>query len=134
MRRPINVPGDVGESGRASAYVSTRKTTTSAATVTPSRKSSGATWPPSFCRRRRSNWATSSGSPSSIRPIEGTIRDGYNTLAELGALDENGRMTELGRTLSRLPVDPRIGRMILAADEERLPRRRLDYRRRARGS
>ena len=52
-------------------------------------------------------------------PKRATIRDGYKTLAELSALDDTGRMTELGRTLSRLPVDPRIGRMILAADEER---------------
>ena len=52
-------------------------------------------------------------------PKHATVRDGYKTLAELSALDEKGRMTDLGRTLSRLPVDPRIGRMILAADEER---------------
>lgn len=52
-------------------------------------------------------------------PKHGTVRDGYKTLVELGALDDEGRLTELGRTLSRLPVDPRIGRMIVAADEER---------------
>ncbi|HHM04208.1 MAG TPA: ATP-dependent RNA helicase HrpA [Gammaproteobacteria bacterium] len=47
------------------------------------------------------------------------IRDGYQTLAELGAVDPRHRMTGLGRRLARLPVDPRIGRMILAADQER---------------
>jgi len=47
-----------------------------------------------------------------------TVRDGYRTLFELGALDENRELTEIGRQLSRLPVDPRIGRMILAANQE----------------
>jgi ATP-dependent helicase HrpA len=47
-----------------------------------------------------------------------TVRDGYKTLFELGALDENRELTEIGRQLSRLPVDPRIGRMILAANKE----------------
>ena len=46
------------------------------------------------------------------------VRDGYRTLFELGALDEQQELTEIGRRLSRLPVDPRIGRMILAARDE----------------
>jgi len=51
-------------------------------------------------------------------PKPDAVKDGYRTLFELGALDENRELTEIGRKLSRLPVDPRIGRMILAADEE----------------
>ncbi len=43
------------------------------------------------------------------------ISDGYRTLEELAALDRGGRLTDLGRQLARLPVDPRIGRMLLAA-------------------
>jgi ATP-dependent helicase HrpA len=43
------------------------------------------------------------------------ISDGYRTLEELAALDREGRLTPLGRQLARLPVDPRIGRMLLAA-------------------
>ena len=43
------------------------------------------------------------------------ISDGYRTLEELAALDSGGRLTDLGRQLARLPVDPRIGRMLLAA-------------------
>ena len=43
------------------------------------------------------------------------IADGYQLLGELGAVDEQQRLTELGRELSRLPIDPKIGRMILAA-------------------
>jgi ATP-dependent helicase HrpA len=51
-------------------------------------------------------------------PRADAVRDGYRTLFELGGFDEHGELTEIGRRLSRLPVDPRIGRMILAADEE----------------
>ena len=42
------------------------------------------------------------------------IREGYRVLGELGALDEEQALTPLGRRLARFPVDPRIGRMILA--------------------
>ena len=51
-------------------------------------------------------------------PRTDAVRDGFKTLFELGALDEKRELTEIGRQLSRLPVDPRIGRMILAANEE----------------
>ena len=51
-------------------------------------------------------------------PKPDAVRDGYRTLVELGAIDAKGELTEIGRQLSRLPVDPRIGRMILAAAEE----------------
>ncbi len=46
------------------------------------------------------------------------IKDGYHTLGELGAIDERNGLTEIGRALARLPIDPRIGRMILAARDE----------------
>lgn len=45
------------------------------------------------------------------------INDGYKLLEELGAVDNARRLTPLGRQLARLPVDPRLARMILAADE-----------------
>ena len=51
-------------------------------------------------------------------PKQATIRDGFKTLFEIGAIDSRDQLTPLGKMLSRLPVDPRIGRMILAADEE----------------
>jgi ATP-dependent helicase HrpA len=51
-------------------------------------------------------------------PRPESIRDGYRTLAELRAVDDDRRLTELGRRLSRMPVDPRIGRIILAGAEE----------------
>ncbi|MCP1726800.1 ATP-dependent helicase HrpA [Natronospira proteinivora] len=48
-------------------------------------------------------------------PEEGLIRDGFRLLEELGALDERRRVTETGRRIGRLPVDPRQGRMLLEA-------------------
>ncbi len=49
-------------------------------------------------------------------PDARNIADGLTLLAELNAF-KNGRITGLGRKLARLPVDPRIGRMILEADQ-----------------
>jgi ATP-dependent helicase HrpA len=46
------------------------------------------------------------------------IADGYALLSELGAVDDANELTEIGRELARLPLDPRIGRMILAAREQ----------------
>lgn len=46
------------------------------------------------------------------------INDGYRTLQELAALDEKRQLTSLGKRLARLPIDPRLGRMLLAAADE----------------
>jgi len=51
-------------------------------------------------------------------PRPEAIRDGYRDLVELGAIDEARGLTPIGRQLARLPVDPRIGRMIIEADRE----------------
>ncbi len=48
-------------------------------------------------------------------PSPRAIADGYQLLHELAAVDERRVLTPLGRELARLPVDPRIGRMVLAA-------------------
>ncbi len=45
------------------------------------------------------------------------VRDGIALLQELGALDSDGALTPLGRQLAQLPIDPRIGRMLIAARE-----------------
>jgi ATP-dependent helicase HrpA len=50
-------------------------------------------------------------------PDRRRINDGYRLLRELGAIDADDRLTRIGHRLARLPVDPRIGRMILAAEE-----------------
>ncbi len=46
------------------------------------------------------------------------IHDGYRLLHELGALDAHNQLTPLGRQLARLPLDPRIGRMILEGSRQ----------------
>ena len=48
-------------------------------------------------------------------PLGRAIADGYQLLQELGAVDDDNRLTPLGKQLARLPLDPRVGRMILAA-------------------
>ncbi|HEX9301110.1 MAG TPA: ATP-dependent RNA helicase HrpA [Casimicrobiaceae bacterium] len=50
-------------------------------------------------------------------PSPRAIADGYQLLHELSAVDERRALTPLGRDLARLPVDPRVGRMVLAARE-----------------
>ncbi|MFN7571274.1 MAG: ATP-dependent RNA helicase HrpA [Betaproteobacteria bacterium] len=48
-------------------------------------------------------------------PPARAIADGYDLLAELNAVDENNELTTIGRELARLPLDPRVGRMLLGA-------------------
>jgi ATP-dependent helicase HrpA len=48
-------------------------------------------------------------------PSSRAIADGTALLQELGALSEAGELTNIGRELSRIPVDPRIGRMLVEA-------------------
>jgi len=50
-------------------------------------------------------------------PSPRAIADGYQLLQELGAVDIQRALTPLGRELAKLPVDPRIGRIILAAKD-----------------
>ena len=51
-------------------------------------------------------------------PDHRSVRDGVQLLAEIGAVDADGTITDLGRRLARLPIDPRLGRMLLAAENE----------------
>ena len=46
------------------------------------------------------------------------VKDGYNLLKELGAVNAKNEINQIGRSLSRLPVDPRIGRMLLEGDKK----------------
>ena len=50
-------------------------------------------------------------------PKQRAIADGYQLLVELGAMGEDQELTPLGKTLSRWPLDPRVGRMLLAAKD-----------------
>ena len=51
-------------------------------------------------------------------PEQRSIRDGVQLLQELGAFDREATLTPLGRRLAQLPVDPRLARMIVAAESE----------------
>ncbi len=51
-------------------------------------------------------------------PSSRLIADGYLLLQELGAVDARRQITETGLQLAKLPLDPRVGRMILAAKRE----------------
>lgn len=48
-------------------------------------------------------------------PPRKAVADGYQLLNELGAVDERNELTPMGIELSKLPLDPRVGRMILEA-------------------
>ncbi|HLX24499.1 MAG TPA: ATP-dependent RNA helicase HrpA [Usitatibacter sp.] len=50
-------------------------------------------------------------------PTPRQVEDGYRQLFELGAIGETRDLTSLGHELARLPVDPKIGRLLLAARE-----------------
>ena len=51
-------------------------------------------------------------------PQKRSVDEGYRVLEELGALGEDGRLTQLGEQLGRLPIDPRLGRMVLGGRDE----------------
>ena len=48
-------------------------------------------------------------------PSKRAITDGYQLLAELGAVTDANELTRTGAELAKLPLDPRVGRMILEA-------------------
>ena len=51
-------------------------------------------------------------------PTSRMIADGYQLLAELGAVDADKALTPVGWQLAKFPIDPRIARMIIAAKQE----------------
>ncbi|GAB2929093.1 ATP-dependent RNA helicase HrpA [Nonomuraea fastidiosa] len=50
-------------------------------------------------------------------PDRRQVKDGINLLHELGAFDAGNKLTPIGRKLAQLPVDPRLGRMVLEAEK-----------------
>ena len=114
---PISVPDAAVGSARAFASDFIRSTTTNRAThfTTP--------------EIRRTNLASVVLQTKTLRlgkleefplldpPRPEAIREGIRTLIELGAIDERHELTEIGWKLGRMPVDPRVGRIILAAEE-----------------
>jgi len=52
------------------------------------------------------------------RPDNRFVKDGYTLLKELRAVNQEGELTQVGRKLARLPIDPRLGRMVLEASNQ----------------
>ena len=50
-------------------------------------------------------------------PEDKMIRDGKNALFEVDALDKQGQLTDTGKQLAKIPTDPKLARMLLAASE-----------------
>ena len=51
-------------------------------------------------------------------PHRRAIDEGYRTLEELGAIDERGALTDIGEQLGRMPIDPRLARMVIGGRDE----------------
>ncbi|MGD7654093.1 MAG: ATP-dependent RNA helicase HrpA [Verrucomicrobiales bacterium] len=51
-------------------------------------------------------------------PAAKAVSEGYRTLREVGALNKERELTDYGRQIARLPVDPRLGRMLIEARKE----------------
>ena len=51
-------------------------------------------------------------------PAARMIADGYQLLSELGALNEHKKLTKIGHQLAKFPIDPKVARMIIAANHE----------------
>lgn len=52
------------------------------------------------------------------KPDKRQISDGFKLLEELHAVDKKGELTATGRQLNRLPLDPRLGRMVIEANQQ----------------
>jgi ATP-dependent helicase HrpA len=50
-----------------------------------------------------------------VPPPRRAVADGYPLVGEIGAVDDANALTPIGHELARLPLDPRVGRMILEA-------------------
>ena len=102
----------------ASASGSTPNGTSRRGRGSPSPRSCARTSRRCCCRWPRCASATSSDFPFLDPPDRRSVRDGIALLQELGAFDASAAITDVGRRLAQLPVDPRLGRMILQAQHE----------------
>ena len=51
-------------------------------------------------------------------PSSSLVNEGYKTLFDIGAIDADRKLTNLGRDISRFPVDPHLARMVVQARKE----------------
>ncbi|RFP91071.1 ATP-dependent helicase HrpB [Rhodobacteraceae bacterium 63075] len=66
-------------------------------------------------------WGAGEDLPLLTPPPEGTLAEAHALLTALGALDSSHRITAHGRALTRLPVHPRLGHMLLTAGKPAAP-------------
>ena len=78
-------------------------------------KCCAAIWPSRCCNSWR--WEKATSFPGSIRRRQTPSRTRGNCLTLIGATDDQGQITPLGRELARLPAHPRLGRLLLAGAE-----------------
>ncbi len=103
---------------RASASGCTRRTISNPGPATPIRRSCAPTWPRSSCRWPRSSSVTSTTFRSWTRRTHAASATACSCCRNSARSTGLGALTEVGGRLARLPLDPRIRRMILAADTE----------------
>ena len=58
-------------------------------------------------------------------PAPALIRDGYRTLGDLQAIEESGKLTPCGWSLSDLPLDPQLGKMLLEGNKQKVLRQTI---------
>jgi ATP-dependent helicase HrpA len=51
-------------------------------------------------------------------PSSTLVNEGYKALRDIGAIDEDRKLTPLGRDIARFPTDPHLARMIVQAHDE----------------
>ncbi len=133
-RRRTSAPGAAGASPTASACASTARTTSRRGPQYTEPEILRSSLAAVILRMAALALGDVEAFPFVEPPGPRAIADGYQLLQELGAVDAERRLTPLGRELARLPVDPRIGRMVARRARARLPRRSAGHRERAVGA
>lgn len=58
--------------------------------------------------------------PMLDKPNIGAIRSGERMLKEIGALDKDGRLTDIGTELAQIPLDPHLGRILIEGNKRKV--------------
>ena len=130
-RRRTSAPAAAGASPTASASASTTRPTSPARPKFTDPEIVRSSLAGVILRMQSLNLGSVEDFPFLEAPPKRAIADGYQLLNELGATDGQNALTTIGRELARLPLDPRIGRMILEARDREALREVLDRRQRA---
>ena len=104
---------------RRRASASTTRTTSPTARASPTPRLLRSSLAGVILRMKSLGLGDVVGFPFIDPPSSRLVTDGYQLLAELHALDEQGQLTKIGTKLAKLPLDPRIARMLLAAEQQR---------------